>query len=98
MTLLTPEKSALLVGKAGTGKTAIVEGLGYRIQRGEVPDALKGYTRLNLKAFECIRKGGILFTFSCSQVVTKDHFLPFIHRVFLFRTRVFCNQSSSFFS
>jgi 23S rRNA (cytosine1962-C5)-methyltransferase len=37
-------------------------------------NALKGYTRLNLKAFECIRKGGILFTFSCSQVVTKDHF------------------------
>ena len=37
-------------------------------------NALKGYTRLNLKAFECIRKGGILFTFSCSQVVTKDYF------------------------
>lgn len=41
--LLTPEKSAILVGKPGIGKTAIVEGLGYRIQRGEVPDALKGY-------------------------------------------------------
>ena len=42
--LLTPEKSAILVGKPGIGKTAIVEGLGYRIQRGEVPDALKDYT------------------------------------------------------
>lgn len=42
--LLTPEKSAILVGKPGIGKTAIVEGLGYRIQRGEVPDALKGYS------------------------------------------------------
>ena len=41
--LLTPEKSGILVGKPGIGKTAIVEGLGYRIQRGEVPDALKGY-------------------------------------------------------
>ncbi len=41
--LLTPEKSTLLVGKAGIGKTAIVEGLGYRMQKGEVPDALKSY-------------------------------------------------------
>ncbi len=42
--LLTPEKSGILVGKPGIGKTAIVEGLGYRIKRGEVPDALKGYS------------------------------------------------------
>ena len=37
-------------------------------------NALKGYTRLNVKAFERIKHGGILFTFSCSQVVTKDNF------------------------
>lgn len=37
-------------------------------------NALKGYTRLNVKAFERIKPGGILFTFSCSQVVTKEHF------------------------
>ena len=36
--------------------------------------ALKGYSRLNAKAFEKIKPGGILFTFSCSQVVDKDHF------------------------
>ena len=36
--------------------------------------ALKGYTRLNAKAFEKIKHGGILFTFSCSQVVSKEHF------------------------
>ena len=36
--------------------------------------ALKGYTRLNAKAFKKIKQGGILFTFSCSQVVTKDNF------------------------
>ncbi len=41
--LLTPEKSALLTGKPGIGKTAIVEGLGYRMQKGDVPDALKKY-------------------------------------------------------
>ena len=42
--------------------------------RGALHNALKGYTRLNLKAFQKIQPGGILFTFSCSQVVTKDHF------------------------
>ncbi|MFA5604242.1 MAG: AAA family ATPase [Bacilli bacterium] len=41
--LLTPEKSALLVGKPGIGKTAIAEGLAYLIQRNDVPEALKGY-------------------------------------------------------
>jgi ATP-dependent Clp protease ATP-binding subunit ClpA len=41
--LFTPEKSPILVGKPGVGKTAIVEGLAYRIQKNEVPEALKGY-------------------------------------------------------
>ena len=36
--------------------------------------ALIGYRRLNQKAMEKIQTGGILFTFSCSQVVTKDQF------------------------
>ena len=43
LVLLTPEKSAMLVGKPGIGKTAIVEGIGYRLQKGEVPEALKNY-------------------------------------------------------
>src|SRR5574344_729126 len=42
--------------------------------RSAIRNALKGYTRLNVKAFEKIKHGGILFTFSCSQVVTKDNF------------------------
>lgn len=37
-------------------------------------NALKGYTRLNAIAFKKIQKGGILFTFSCSQAVNKDQF------------------------
>lgn len=48
--LLTPEKSGLLVGKPGIGKTAIVEGLAYLIQRGEVPDALKGYRIIKMNS------------------------------------------------
>lgn len=42
--------------------------------RDALRNALRGYTKLNAKAFEKIRPGGILFTFSCSQVVTKDNF------------------------
>ena len=47
--LLTPEKSAILVGKPGIGKTSIVEGLAYQIQRNNVPDVLKGYTIVSVK-------------------------------------------------
>ncbi len=46
--LLTPEKSALLVGKPGIGKTAIVEGIGYRLGKGLVPDALKNYDLIKI--------------------------------------------------
>ncbi|WP_319589738.1 class I SAM-dependent rRNA methyltransferase [uncultured Draconibacterium sp.] len=42
--------------------------------RKTLPQALKGYKRINTRAFEQIRKGGILFTFSCSQVVSKEKF------------------------
>ena len=37
-------------------------------------NALQGYRKLNAKAFEKIKPGGILFTFSCSQVVSKENF------------------------
>lgn len=46
--LLTPDKSAVLIGKPGVGKTATVEGLAYRIQKNEVPDILKGYQVIKL--------------------------------------------------
>ena len=42
--------------------------------RGAIHNALKGYTRLNAMAFEKIKPGGLLFTFSCSQAVSKDQF------------------------
>ena len=46
--LLTPDKSAILTGKPGVGKTAIVEGLAYLIQKGNVPDAIKKYTIIKI--------------------------------------------------
>ena len=54
--LLTPEKSGLLVGKPGIGKTAIVEGLAYLIQRDEVPEALKGYRIIKINSTSLIGK------------------------------------------
>ena len=46
--LLTPDKSAILVGKPGVGKTASIEGLAYRIQNKTVPDVLKNYNVIKL--------------------------------------------------
>lgn len=54
--LLTPEKSGLLVGKPGIGKTAIVEGLAYLIQNNNVPDALKGYQIIKINSSSLIGK------------------------------------------
>jgi 23S rRNA (cytosine1962-C5)-methyltransferase len=39
-----------------------------------LPNALQGYKRLNMKAIEQIRSGGVIFTFSCSQVVNRENF------------------------
>lgn len=54
--LLAPEKSALLVGKPGIGKTAIVEGLAYLIQNGNVPEALKGYKIVKVNSSTLMNK------------------------------------------
>jgi 23S rRNA (cytosine1962-C5)-methyltransferase len=37
-------------------------------------NALQGYKRLNMKAISTIKPGGIIFTFSCSQVVSRENF------------------------
>ena len=46
--LLTPDKSVILTGKPGVGKTATVEGLAYRIQKGLVPEVLKKYSVIKI--------------------------------------------------
>lgn len=54
--LLTPDKSGLLVGKPGIGKTAIVEGLAYLIQQDLVPDSLKGYQIIKVNSSSLMNK------------------------------------------
>lgn len=54
--LLAPDKSALLVGKPGIGKTAIVEGLAYLIQKNDVPDVLKGYRIVKVNSSSLMNK------------------------------------------
>lgn len=54
--LLTPEKSALLIGKAGIGKTSIVEGLAYKIQNNDVPDVIKNYKVIKLNSSSLVGK------------------------------------------
>ncbi len=60
--------------KNGQYDLIILDPPAFAKHRGALHNALKGYTRLNMKAMQMIQPGGILFTFSCSQVVTKDHF------------------------
>jgi len=56
LTILTPDKSAILVGKAGIGKTAIVEGIAYKIQKGDIPNALKGYDIIKVNTSSLLGK------------------------------------------
>ena len=63
--------------------------------RGALRNALRGYTKLNAKAFEKIRPGGILFTFSCSQVVSKQDFRNAVFTKQDFRNAVFTAAAQS---
>ena len=85
LVLLTPEKSGILVGKPGIGKTAIVEGLGYKIQRGEVPDALKGFSiwKLNTASLIGIMPGTneLKITRLLSEIKEKEKIILFIDEI-----------------
>lgn len=56
LTILTPDKSAILVGKAGIGKTAIVEGIAYKIQKNDVPNAIKGFDIIKVNTSSLLGK------------------------------------------
>lgn len=83
--LLTPEKSALLVGKPGIGKTAIVEGLAYKIQKDEVPDALKGYeiVKIDTQALVGTVKdtGDTRVQALIDEIKTKEKFILFVDEI-----------------
>ena len=60
--------------KEGTYDLIILDPPAFAKHKDALKNALRGYTKLNVKAFEKIPAGGILFTFSCSQAVNKDQF------------------------
>lgn len=60
--------------KKGDYDLIILDPPAFAKHRDALKNALQGYKRLNAKALEKIKSGGILFTFSCSQVVSKEQF------------------------
>ena len=85
LVLLTPDKSAILTGKPGIGKTAIVEGLAYKIQKDEVPDALKGYeiVRIDTQALVGTVKdtGDTRVQALIDEIKTKEKFILFVDEI-----------------
>lgn len=102
MILLTPEKSALLVGKAGVGKTAIVEGIGYRMKTGQVPDALKQYEliKVNISALlgETVSEGNTenRLQLLINELKTKKNIILFIDEIHLLVNRNTSNMNIDF--
>lgn len=60
--------------QSGEYDLIILDPPAFAKHRSALRNALRGYQRLNAKAFEKIAPGGILFTFSCSQAVTREQF------------------------
>ena len=60
--------------EAGAYDLIVLDPPAFAKHRDALRNALLGYRKLNLKAFEKIKPGGILFTFSCSQAVNKEQF------------------------
>lgn len=85
LVLLTPDKSAILTGKPGIGKTAIVEGLAYKIQKEEVPDALKGYeiVKIDTQALVGTIKdtGDTRVQALIDEIKTKEKFILFVDEI-----------------
>lgn len=59
---------------AGAHDLIILDPPAFAKHRSALHNALQGYRRLNARAFEKIAPGGILFTFSCSQAVSREQF------------------------
>ncbi len=101
--LLTPEKSAMLVGKPGIGKTAIVEGIGYRLQKGNVPDALKDYELIKVNVSSLLgnieNEKGVSenkLQILVSELKTKENIILFIDEAHLLVSRNTSNLNVDF--
>ncbi len=60
--------------EAGAYDLIVLDPPAFAKHRSAIRNALRGYQRLNARAFEKIASGGILFTFSCSQAITREQF------------------------
>jgi len=100
--LLTPEKSALLVGKAGIGKTAIVEGIGYRMVNGTIPNALKPYELIKVNISSLLGETKVdgnnenRLQLLVEELKTKKNIILFIDEVHLLVNRNTSNMSIDF--
>ena len=100
--LLTPEKSALLVGKAGIGKTAIVEGIGYRMVNGTIPNALKNYELIKVNVSSLLGDSLVdghsenRLQLLVDELKTKKNIILFIDEVHLLVNRNTSNMSIDF--
>ena len=100
--LLTPEKSALLVGKAGIGKTAIVEGVGYRMVQGTIPNALKPYEIIKVNVSSLLGETVVdgqsenRLQLLVDELKTKKNIILFIDEVHLLVNRNTSNMSIDF--
>ncbi len=85
--LLTPEKSALLVGKPGIGKTSIVEGLAYNIINNNVPERLKGYRVIKINSSSLLGKvqyqgkEELIITILMEELKNMDKIILFIDEI-----------------
>ncbi|MDE6453664.1 MAG: class I SAM-dependent rRNA methyltransferase [Muribaculaceae bacterium] len=60
--------------EAGAYDLIVLDPPAFAKHRSALHNALQGYRRLNARAFEKIAPGGVLFTFSCSQAVSREQF------------------------
>lgn len=85
LVLLMPDKSVILTGKPGIGKTAIVEGLAYRIQNDNIPDALKGYTIIKIDTQSLVgtvaHTGDTRVQALIDELKTKEKYILFIDEI-----------------
>ncbi len=63
-----------LEGRTDKYDIVVLDPPAFAKHRAALHNALKGYIRLNAKGLRLVKEGGLLFTFSCSQAVSKDQF------------------------